>query len=157
MFSSQRVTAIANSVRTCDAVWRNISFAQVSEFFSMRRHFCPFKNCVRFVLDEPGGGGRLDTVEEVSEPASSEYWQLESLDSNVNKGDLAPLAASGAGGGGKEGPNGGSLNSLVLDSLPPDPESTHQVRMNQLRSGAPNEKTTPQFCGFFLHLPINIT
>ena len=50
----------------------------------------------------------MDTVEEVSEPASSEYWQLESLD-HANRSE------KGHGGGG-----GGSLSSLALDSLPPD-------------------------------------
>ena len=65
----------------------------------LRTDLCFFR---RFVGD---GGARLDTVEEVSEPASSEYWQLESLDN---------AKAHGGGGG------GGSLSSLPLDSLPPD-------------------------------------
>ena len=33
------------------------------------------------ILDNPLQSERLDTLEEVSEPASSEYWQLDSIGS----------------------------------------------------------------------------
>ena len=39
-------------------------------------------NCLFFlILDNPLQSERLDTLEEVSEPASSEYWQLDSIGS----------------------------------------------------------------------------
>ena len=38
---------------------------------------------------------RLDTLEEVSEPASSEYWQLDSIGSKESTSNITTIATTG--------------------------------------------------------------
>ena len=38
---------------------------------------------------------RLDTLEEVSEPASSEYWQLDSIGSKESTTNVTTIATTG--------------------------------------------------------------
>ena len=47
------------------------------------------------ILDNHIQTQRLDTLEEVSEPASSEYWQLDSIGSKDSATNMTTIATAG--------------------------------------------------------------
>ena len=63
------------------------------------------------ILDNHIQTQRLDTLEEVSEPASSEYWQLDSIGSKDSATNVTTITTAG-----KYSRNIGSFPTIDLDT-----------------------------------------